>query len=364
MESRPIILFVDDDPMLLASTRRRFASLADDWELHFAESGQMALEISDRVMPTAVVTDMRMPDMDGAVLLTEIQRRVPDSIRIILSGQTNGEELAQAHVVAHTILRKPCETETICNLLRQCFSMRQRLANPTIRKLIASNASIPASPTAISEILVLLRAPEMSIDHLTMVIRSDLGLYAYIIKLINSSHYGMRSRIHDIDQAIMLLGVSALRAIFCGLKLANSLSPKIEEHLCADVFDGGMRLAHRVLRLANHHGKSKLFADDCYIAALFQDFGQLVFAACFGNEYTQLLARAKASGESLSKLEQVAYQCTHAVAGAYLLTLWSFSPQIVECICQHEDTVDAISREPRTVEEFVRHASQNEVRSQ
>lgn len=194
-----------------------------------------------------------------------------------------------------------------------------------------------------------------------MLIRSDLGLYAYIIKLINSSHYGMRSRIHDIDQAILLIGASPLLAIFCGLKLANSLSPNIEESLCVAVFDSGMRLAQRVLRLANRHGKSKMFADDCYLAALFQDFGKLVLAVCFGNEYMQLLEKAKTSQIPLAKLEKEAYQCTHAVAGAYLLSLWSFAPHIVESICTHEDAIDSTSREPTSVKEFVWQASQGEI---
>jgi HD-like signal output (HDOD) protein len=298
--------------------------------------------------------------MDGASLLTEVQRRFPESIRIILSGQTEQDALVQANVVAHTILGKPCDAETVYNVLKGSLEIQSRLGDPEIRRIVASGRSIPVSPGSIRDVLALLRKPDVSIEQITEIVKRDLGLYGYIIKLINSSHYGMRSRVYDIDQAILLLGTSPLRTILCGLKLANALSPSIDENLCTDVLQSGIQRAQRVLRIVHQHRKPKLFSDECYVAALFQDFGKLVLSVSLGNRYEKIIDLTRGSTTPLVVFEREALQCTHAEVGAYLLSLWSFSPQVIRSVCSHEDRQDVPCEVPETIVDFVRLSSQQE----
>ena len=58
-----------------------------EWHMEFASSAAAALEILAEGPFDAVVTDMRMPGMDGAALLEEVKRRHPHMVRIVLSGQ-------------------------------------------------------------------------------------------------------------------------------------------------------------------------------------------------------------------------------------------------------------------------------------
>lgn len=357
---RPIVLFVDDDQMLLASTRRRMLSMEKDWELHFAESGAAALEVCKSLSPNAVVTDMRMPGTDGVALLTEIQRLFPESIRIILSGQTEKDSMLQAHVVAHAILGKPCDIEAICNLLHLALGLQSRLGNDRIRGIISSSQFLPVSPSSVRDTLALLRAPEISVEQITEIIQNDLGLYGYIIKIVNSSLYGLRSKVLDIDQAILLLGVFPLRTILCSLMLANALGRSADGPLCSQILQSGIRRAQRVSKIARDLQRSKTFEEDCHMAALFQDFGQLVLSMCGGAKYTSLVNESQGDSERLVALEREVFQCTHAEAGAYLLSLWSFSPQIVLSICTHEDLHAALKEPPQSVAECVRLATSQE----
>ena len=64
------ILFVDDEPMVLRGLRRSLHTMQSEWEMVFVESGAAALEAMAQAPFDAVVSDMRMPQMNGAQLLS------------------------------------------------------------------------------------------------------------------------------------------------------------------------------------------------------------------------------------------------------------------------------------------------------
>jgi CheY-like chemotaxis protein len=80
------LLFVDDEAMVLDGLRRALHGMREGWEMRFVESGAAALEALEKERYDAVVSDMRMPMMDGAQLLEEVKQRYPDMVRMILSG--------------------------------------------------------------------------------------------------------------------------------------------------------------------------------------------------------------------------------------------------------------------------------------
>jgi two-component system response regulator HupR/HoxA len=85
MEIRSI-LFVDDDEVILRSIERGF--LDEPYNKLFANSGKEALEILQREEVHVIVTDMRMPEMDGLELLETIRKKYPYIVGIVLSGYT------------------------------------------------------------------------------------------------------------------------------------------------------------------------------------------------------------------------------------------------------------------------------------
>ncbi|MCP3978129.1 MAG: response regulator [bacterium] len=105
---KPRVLFVDDERNVLDALRRQ---LRKEFEVHVAESGSQALELLEQRGPfPVVVSDMRMPEMDGATLVSEIRRVAPDTVRMILSGQSDLEAAIAAVNEGHIFrfLTKPC----------------------------------------------------------------------------------------------------------------------------------------------------------------------------------------------------------------------------------------------------------------
>ena len=119
------ILFVDDEPLVLEGLRRALRSMRQEWEIYFAGGGQEALDCLSQRPFDVVVSDMRMPGMDGAQLLSEVKRRYPQVARIILSGHSDQEFAMKSVRIAHQYLAKPCEPEILKSvIMRACAFSR------------------------------------------------------------------------------------------------------------------------------------------------------------------------------------------------------------------------------------------------
>ncbi len=111
------VMLVDDDPNVLAGFRRQ---MRKEFECETADSGAKGLELLARSGPFAVIlSDMRMPGMDGIAFLAEVRRRAPDTVRIMLTGnadlQTCIDSVNQGHIFQ--FLTKPCAPETMSRAL-------------------------------------------------------------------------------------------------------------------------------------------------------------------------------------------------------------------------------------------------------
>lgn len=107
------ILFVDDEPMVLAALRTMLRRQRKVWEMVFVASGAEALAELGKAPFDAVVSDMRMPGIDGAELLARVQARWPETARFIPSGYSDPEALQRAQSVATACLSKPCDAEPL-----------------------------------------------------------------------------------------------------------------------------------------------------------------------------------------------------------------------------------------------------------
>ena len=121
------ILVVDDDLSVLAAVAR---SLRRTFEVHTAEGGEAALECLAANGPFAIVmSDMRMPGMDGLELISEVRRVAPDTVRMLLTGQTEMDPVIDAieSGLLFRCLAKPCRPEELREALEAAFE-RYRLA--------------------------------------------------------------------------------------------------------------------------------------------------------------------------------------------------------------------------------------------
>ncbi|MCG8651565.1 MAG: response regulator, partial [Pirellulales bacterium] len=98
------ILFVDDEANVLSGLRRMLRGQRSAWDMKFANSGNEALEQMQTQSFDVIVSDMRMPGIDGAELLTRVSELYPNTVRLVLSGQSEHEKIMRAVGPAHQFL--------------------------------------------------------------------------------------------------------------------------------------------------------------------------------------------------------------------------------------------------------------------
>jgi DNA-binding NtrC family response regulator len=106
--AKPRILFVDDEPSILRALRNGLWADRDRWDLVFAGGSGEALEQLATQPVDVIVSDLKMPGMDGEQLLLEVARRYPATVSILLSGHADAEMLPMLRPVLYDILSKPC----------------------------------------------------------------------------------------------------------------------------------------------------------------------------------------------------------------------------------------------------------------
>jgi YesN/AraC family two-component response regulator len=107
------ILFVDDEPNILNGLQRMLRPMRREWEMCFANSGVEALAILTQKKIDVIVSDMKMPGMDGAQLLEEVSTKYPHILRIILSGYSEKELTIRSSGAVHEYLAKPCDADVL-----------------------------------------------------------------------------------------------------------------------------------------------------------------------------------------------------------------------------------------------------------
>ena len=107
------ILFVDDEPLVLQGLQRSLRSLRNEWDMSFLDNAPAALAFMAETPVAVIVSDMRMPVMNGDQLLGEVMKRHPKTVRLILSGHADQELIIQCVGSTHQFLSKPCDPEQL-----------------------------------------------------------------------------------------------------------------------------------------------------------------------------------------------------------------------------------------------------------
>ncbi len=332
------LLFVDDETMVLDGLRRSLHGMRQEWEMNFVNSAAAALEALAKEPYDAVVSDMRMPLMDGAQLLEEIKLRHPDVVRMILSGQSSREAVYRSISPAHQFLTKPCDPKELVARLSQAFAMRDLLANQALKTVISRLRSIPSLPTLYEEVTAALRKEDPSLSEIAKIISKDVGMAAKILQLANSAFVGASGRVSSLVQALSLIGTETVRTLVLSVHVFSQFerNSKVAPSLPA-LWDHSAAVSALAQRIASSEGCAKAMVEECFTAGLLHDIGKVVLLAEMPREYHQIFET-----NSYSKsVEQERLGCTHAEVGAYLMSIWGLPLSLVHAVAFHHRPCDS-----------------------
>ena len=328
------VLFVDDEPMILQGIQHSLRSMRSEWEVEFANGGAEALETMGRAPFDVVITDMRMPGMDGAQLLELVKAKFPRTIRIILSGQSDRENILRSVGPSHQYLSKPCDVDELKQRLIRAFTLRDTLDNPRLKEVLSRLKTVPSLPALYLAVTEALRSPKTSLTEIGDLIEKDMGMCAKVLQLVNSAFFGLACQVSSPHQAIALIGFENLKALVLSLEVFSGFGGQSAEDM-SFLWKHSMATACFTKAIAKVQRCPRELMDDAFTAGLLHDVGRLVLASAFADEYQQVLRRAAEPGALLAACEGEAFGCTHNLAGAYLLGLWGLADSVVEAVAWH-----------------------------
>lgn len=328
------ILFVDDESNVLTGLKRMARPMRQEWDTCYADSGREALQLLAEEEFDVLVTDMRMPGMDGAMLLAEVSSHYPQVIRILLSGQCDLEAFIGSACPAHQLLGKPCDSETLKNTIERTIALRGLLENETLRGIIMQMNTLPSPCTVYQNIEKELGRADSSMQRIGGIISQDVGMTAKLLQLVNSPFFGFNRNIESPAQAAALLGINTVQFIMMHVQSFTVSDPALER-VVEEISNHCMFVASLAQTIAQLEGESPASCSDAFIAGMMHDIGRLIMEVNIPDTCRLIVQETKCSAQAVWQIEQQHLGVTHAEIGAYLLGLWGLPECIVNIVAHH-----------------------------
>jgi HD-like signal output (HDOD) protein len=336
------ILFVDDEPMILDGLRRMLRGMRNEWEMHFVDSGEAALALLAQTPCDVVVSDMRMPAMNGAQLLNQIKLRHPEILRIVLSGHAEADMVMQAFGVTHQYLLKPCEQGTLREAIARACRLQEALHSTRVQQVIGGIDHLPTLPATYQQLVSCLRSPDCSLAEVGRIIGDDVGMTAAILKIVNSAYFGLTKPIASIERAVTFLGLEAVMALVLEHGVFGAAQPpEVPGFDLQALRRDSLRAAAAARAIAKLEPALMESCDEAFLSGVLHDVGTLALALYLPGNYVEVGTHRQQHGVPWHEAERAVIGVSHAEAGAYLLGLWGFQNPVLEAILFHETPEDA-----------------------
>jgi len=327
------ILFADDEAPVLDGLRTRLYRQSGRWTMVFVDSGERAVAELEREAFDVIVTDMRMPGMDGAELLQSVSERWPQTIRIVLSGYAQLEQALRLVPVAHQYLSKPCDAQRLVSAIDGCLRLHAVLPHPELRALVGRVRTLPVMPRVYSKLHIAISRKKVEVQELAELVATDPLTAAKVLQMANSAFFRLARPTVNIDQAVSYLGVPAIRSMVTSPSIFSPWPDRGPSTLVN--FEELQSHAHVAATAAQALATPASLGDEALLAGLLHNIGYWLLAHECPGRLANAVETAVAERIPLYEAEARVLGASHAQIGAYLLGLWGLPRSIVEAVAYH-----------------------------
>jgi len=335
------IVFVDDEQDVISGYKRMLFSMRKEWEMHFALSGKEALEIIEKSKIDVLITDMRMPFMDGAELLNTVKNKYPEIIRIVLSGYQDEVKILRSTTTAHQFLLKPCTAQKIKDTIERVLSFRNKLENQKLIEVINGIGELPSIPDIYLKLEEEMNKQDFSFEKIKKIISGDPGMTVKILQTVNSGFFGMPREITDLLQALNFLGINIVKSIVLYLQTFSkdnipakytNYSQKLGEH--------SLKVANIAKRIAFLEKKNKKEIDNSFTSGILHDIGKLILLTK-PDIFDEIIHVVSSKNIDYNQAEEEVIGISHQTIGAYLLGIWGLPNSIIDATAYHHNPMES-----------------------
>ncbi len=328
------LIIVDDEEEELRELKK-ISLLEPGWNIRFAKSGKEALELLGKSDYDMIISDMRMPGMDGAELLLKVKKKYPQIIRVIMSGPRDRTVLFSTTQVAHQFFTKPYDVANLRRKIAKTIFLRKHLNNDNLVKIITGLENLPSLPEVFLQLEQSLHSPNVSAHQVGKIIAKDISMTARILQFINSPFFGLQKKINDPIQAVTLLGINTIKSLALHLKVFSAfILPENQHFSIEELWIHSMRVANTARKLIQLKSNDHQMLDNANVAGILHDIGKLILCNV-PNYYTDVHNIMKNESLSYAEAEYRVFGTSHAEVGAYLLAVWGIADEVVETVAFH-----------------------------
>ncbi|MFO7903489.1 MAG: HDOD domain-containing protein [Planctomycetota bacterium] len=329
------ILFVDDEPKILMALRRSLRRFRDQWDMVFAEGGAAGLDECASAPFDVVVSDARMPGMEGSEFLNEVARLYPDTVRMILSGQCSRNSVLKCVAVAHQFLSKPCDPEILKNVLQNVCETRDHFHHSPHRIDVSRVQRLPSQRCIYKQLTDAMESPRVSTEELAGILVRDVGMTAKVMQLVSSGFFGSPQRVENTAEAAKFLGQEIIGTLVdCSAVFELHREENAEEDL-RQLSDHCFAVSDSATEIAKTLTNDPRLIGDAHVAGMLHEIGVLALAGRTGDHREPLNP-----GDNCRK----AVDFSNPVnpdreggldPGGYLVALWGLPDPVIQAVSYH-----------------------------
>lgn len=215
--------------------------------------------------------------------------------------------------------------------------------NQQVLDRVITSPRLPSLPTIALDIIELVQQPEVTIQEIADTIQLDPALSSKVLRTVNSSFYGQSKTVSSISQALVVLGLRAVKTLALGFSLVGNLKDvAAEEFAELGFWKRSLFTATAAKAIAKHVGLEH--EEECFLAALMQDLGMLALQQALGEEYSVIVEAAGNEHRKLTRHEREGLGITHAQIGGALAKKWQL-PELLSVPIFHHESPDGAPAE-------------------
>lgn len=215
------------------------------------------------------------------------------------------------------------------------------MAKISLEQLIKAVEDIPPLPLTVTKALQAIDDPNLGPKDLGSIIGSDQAMTATLLKYANSAFYGLSRRVTTINEAIVIMGFSAIKSLLLSYALSKTLNREIRGYALPQ----GEIWRHALYcgQISRHIARKVKYPqpEEAFVGGLIHDIGKVVLNQFLFDEYQHVIDSVEREGKSFVEVEKEILGFNHAEAGALLGEKWKLPKVIVETIAFHHHPVVA-----------------------
>jgi putative nucleotidyltransferase with HDIG domain len=330
------ILFVDDDRNILDGLSRMFHAQRNEWQLAFAQNVSQAIDLLRADPFDIVVSDIRMPGMNGSNLLQVVQMSFPNVLRIVLSGYFEREATLEAAGLAHDYIAKPCTVEKLRGAIDRLLRAASVLTDESARRVVGAIGSLPSLGRGAATLLAALQRPETRIEDIGGLTEEEPGVRTRLRQLRRSPQSALSEEATANHTEIAQAGLDARLENVLWAEILSAFQPELGAAE-ASLEDLGRHclLAARIAAMLPANNETRNVG---VLSALLHDIGKLVLALRLPEQFERASQQSREQDRPLYEVEQEFMGTSHAEIGAYILSFWGMSRPLVDAVARHHHT--------------------------